>query len=114
MATTKKKSQGKTFKGRVHKVVESDIFKSVAIVSILLNVLFLISVLVLTSTDTFNRGVYRATRDKYCQNIEAVKARAIELNDSTKAVEEWQIDCIGSQFQPYYEEAVIKFNAQQD
>lgn len=112
---TKKKSPSKTsktFKGRVHTLVESDVFKSVAIASILLNILFLITIFVLTSTDTFDRQFFQATRDKYCQNIGGVQVRAVELGSDKKAVSEWQIDCVGSDFKPYYEEAVIKFNAQ--
>lgn len=110
MAKAKKPS--KNFMKKVHHVVESDIFKSVAIASVLLNVLFLVSVVVLTSTSTFDRAFFKSARNRYCQNIQGVQDRAKELGDDKKAVQEWQIDCIGKGFQPYYNEAIQKFEAQ--
>lgn len=108
-----KKNSAKSVSAKVKKMVQGDIFKSVAIASVLLNVLFLVSVLVLTSTDSFDRRFYQAARDKYCQNVKSVEDRAVELGDDKAAIKEWQTDCIGKDFKPFYKEAVDKYEAQQ-
>ena len=92
--------------------MESDIFRSIAIVSVLLNILFLTGVYVLTSTDTFNRNFYNSSRANYCANVDGVKERAKELASEKSAVREWQITCVSKEFKPFYDEAVAKFNAQ--
>lgn len=109
---TKKKTTGKKFSQKVHKIVQTDVFKSIAIASVLLNILFLVAIFVLTSTNTFDRKLYTASRDRYCENIEAVRSRAKELGSEKAAVKEWQIDCIGKDFKPFYKEALDKYRAQ--
>lgn len=111
MASTKKRPN-KGFKNRVMRVVESDLFTAVAISSVVLNVLFLASVFVLTSTTTFDRRFYVSSRSKYCQNIDGVIDRAKELGNEKEAVKEWQVTCISEEFSPFYKEALDKFNAQ--
>lgn len=106
------KQPKKSFKTRVMKVVESDLFTAIAISSVVLNLLFLASVFVLTSTDTFDRRFYESSRSKYCQNIDGVIDRAIELGNEKAAVKEWQVTCISKEFSPFYKEALDKFNAQ--
>ena len=97
---------------KARKIMRGDVTRSVAITSILLNVLFLISIFVITSTDTFDRRVYISARDRYCANNVATEERAQELGDSSAAVRERQIDCIGPDFRPFYKEAVDKYRAQ--
>lgn len=109
---TKKKTPSKKFSQKVHKIVQTDMFKSVAIASVLLNILFLVSIFVLTSTSTFDRQLYTGARERYCQNVDAVRERAEELGSERAAVEEWQVDCIGKDFKPFYKEAVDKYRAQ--
>lgn len=109
MATTKKPT--KAFRRKVKRIVEGDTLKSLAVASILLNILFLVCIFVFTSTNTFDRRFYNAAKDHYCQNIDGVKARAKELGDEKKAIREWEITCISSNFRPYYNEAVEKFDA---
>lgn len=111
MATTKKKP-AKGFKNRVRQVVESDMFTAIAISSVTLNLLFLASIFVLTSTDTFDRRFYVSSRSKYCQNVDGVIDRAKELGNEKEAVKEWQVTCISKEFSPFYTEALDKFNAQ--
>lgn len=93
-------------------MMESDIFHSVAIVSVLLNILFLVSIFVLTSTDTFDRKFYSSAKSRYCANVQGVKDRAEELGSEEAAVREWQITCVSEEFKPFYDESVEKFNAQ--
>jgi hypothetical protein len=107
-----KKNQSKAFKQKVKKIVSGDIFKSVAAASILLNILFLVAIFVLSSANSFDRKVYVASRDKYCENSEARKVRAKELGSDTAALKERQVDCVGKDFAPFYNEALQKFNAQ--
>ena len=109
---TSKKTQGKKFTQKVHKIVQSDIFKSLAVTSVLLNILFLITLFVLGSTNTFDHRLYSSAKEKYCQNIEGFKQRAKELGSEKAAVNEFQINCIGSDFRPFYNEAIEKFKAQ--
>jgi hypothetical protein len=111
MATSKKLS--KSFRKKVQKIVEGDTLKSIAVASVLLNILFLVSIFVLTSTDTFDRRFYNAARNHYCKNVSGIKARAKELGDEKKAIREWEITCVNSNFRPYYDEAVEKFDANQ-
>lgn len=116
--TTKKKStkvkpsSNKRFLSKVHHAVKEDVVKSIAIASVLLNVLALVTVIVLTSTNTFSRGIFIYTQDKYCSNIEGIKNRATELGNENAAIDEWQISCVGKDFKPFYKEAVDKYRAQ--
>lgn len=109
---TKKKPQSKAFKQKVKKIVASDVFKSIAAASILLNILFLVVIFVLTSSSTFDRRVYLSARDRYCENSDATKQIAKELGDEKAAAKARQIDCIGKDFEPFYKEALQKYNAQ--
>jgi len=113
MATTKKtssKSVGKLSQ-KAKKMVQGDFIKSIAIVSVLLNILFLVTVLVLSNRSTFDRRLYVGARDRYCQNTNALKERATELLDQKAAARERQIDCIGADFKPFYNEAIEKYQA---
>jgi hypothetical protein len=109
MATSKKPS--KSFRKKVMKIVEGDTLKSIAVTSVLLNILFLVCIFVVTSTNTFDRRFYNAARNQYCKNISGIKARAKELGDEKKALREWEITCVSSEFRPYFDEAVEKFDA---
>lgn len=110
MATVKKTPRSAA--KRIKQMVTSDVFRSIAVVSIVFNILFLASVYVLTNTDTFDRSFYNAARKQYCQNVDGVRARASELSSEKAAVKEWQVTCVSQEFQPYYNEAIEKFNAQ--
>jgi hypothetical protein len=105
-------SKNGRFLSRVHKITETDIFTSIAIASILLNVLFLVTIFVLSSTDTFDRSVYKSVRSQYCKNVSGVEKRAEELGSEKDALKEWQINCNSAEFQPFFNEAIEKFNAQ--
>lgn len=113
MATkkTKSKKPAKRFLTKVHALTEKDIFKSIAITSILFNVLFLAVFLVVTNTSSFDRNIYSAVRSEYCKNIDAVKKRAEKLGDEKAALVEWHVTCISDEFAKYHEEAVTKFKA---
>ncbi|MCA9308816.1 hypothetical protein KC973_00410 [Candidatus Saccharibacteria bacterium] len=109
---TKKKPSKKVIRKKVTKLMESDIFHSVAIVSVLLNILFLVSIFVLTSTDTFDRKFYNSAKSRYCANVQGIEDRAEELGSEAAAVREWQITCVSKEYKPFYNESVEKFNAQ--
>ncbi len=109
---TSKKTQGKRFTQKVHKIIQGDVFKSIAVASVLFNILFFATIFVLTSTDTFDRKLYSSAKDRYCQNVSAAKARAQQLGSEKMALKELQIDCVGKDFRPFYNEAIEKFNAQ--
>src|ERR1700759_852498 len=98
MATSKKPT--KAFHKKVLRIVEGDTLKSIAAASVLLNILFLVSIFVLTSTSTFDRRFYTAARQHYCNNIDGIKSRAKELGDEKQAVREWEITCISTNFRP--------------
>lgn len=108
MATKKSKKISQ----KVQKIIKGDFLKSIAIASVLLNVLFLVSIFVLTATDTFDRRVYTGARNRYCQNSASVESRAKELGSEKAALQEREIDCIGSKFQPFYKEALDKYRAE--
>ena len=109
----KKKSSGKALTQRARKIIKGDVKKSVAVASVLLNVLFLISIVVITNVGTFDRNLYTAARDRYCRNEAALITRIQELDgDFDQATREHQIDCIDESFKPFYQEALDKFNAQ--
>lgn len=107
---TKKNSNKLSKKAR--KISQADVIKSIAITSVLLNVLFLVSVFVLTNSTTFNRNVYTSARARYCENSESSKERGGELGDEKKAEREKTVDCIGKDFKPFYQEAIEKYEAQ--
>jgi hypothetical protein len=110
MAKSSKKS-GKRFTNKVHKVVKSDIFTSVAILSIVLNMFLLAGVFVLTSADTYDRSLYESVRVKYCKNVDGVVERSKELGSSADALKEWKVTCLSDEFAPFYKEALKKFEA---
>lgn len=105
-------TKSKNIKQKVVKIVESDIFRSIAVASVLLNILFIVSIFILTSTDTFDRKFYSSAHRKYCSNIAEISKRAKELGSEPAAVKEWQVTCISEEFEPFYKEALEKFNAQ--
>jgi hypothetical protein len=109
MAKSKKSS--KSLSNKINKVVKSDVFTSIAIVSVLLNLLFLIGVFVLTNTNTYNTGLFNSVRSHYCKNIDGLVSRAEELGDSSEALKEWRVNCVSKEFAPFYQEAVKKFEA---
>jgi phage terminase small subunit len=108
----KKASTKQRFTQKVHNLTRHDILTSVAVASILLNILFLITVIVLTNTDTFSRELYTAAREQYCSNSSALKDRVEEIGDAKQAVQERNVDCIGEDFAPFYNEALEKYLAQ--
>ena len=87
MAKNKKKPS-KSVRERARRIVKSDAITSVAIVSVLLNVLFLISIIVLTNASTFDHRVYQAAKHRYCHNVDGFEARAKELGSEKAAKEE--------------------------
>jgi hypothetical protein len=107
-----KSSTKKGFTNRVHDLTKKDIIASIALVSVLCNVLFLATILVMTNSATFSRGVYTTARDKYCNNISALEQRAEAIGDPSIALEERNIDCISEDFLPFYQEAVEKYHVQ--
>lgn len=108
---TKKKTSSKKLSQKVQKMIQTDVFKSIAIASVLLNVLFLITIVVLTATSTFDRELYLSARERYCKNTASIKARSEELGSKTAAKQEWQIDCVGKDFYPFYKEATDRYQA---
>ena len=106
-----KKTQKKGSSKKVSKLVRSDVVKSVAIASVLLNVLFFATILVLSSTNTFDRRLYTSVHSKYCQNSSALSERSKELGNAGEALNERQVDCIGKDFAPFYKEALDKYKA---
>lgn len=119
MATKKKSPKGKKvsnkkFLAKVHHAVQEDVVKSLAIASVLLNVLFLVSIIVLTSTNVFDRGLYTYAQENYCKNIDGVRQRAEKLGSEKAAIDEWQVTCVGKNFEPFYKEAVDKYRAQEN
>lgn len=109
---TKKKTNSKKISQKVREIVQADVFKSIAVASVLLNILFLVTIVVLTSSSTFDHKLYSSARERYCSNKEGFKNRANELGNEKVAARERQIDCIGKDFQPFYKEALDKFQAQ--
>ncbi len=109
---TKKKTPSKKITQKVRAIVQADVFKSIAVASVLLNILFLITIVVLTSSSTFDHKLYTSARERYCSNSESLKNRANELGNSKAASEERQVDCVEKDFRPFYNEAIDKFRAQ--
>lgn len=110
----KNKKPSKKFLSKVHDLTEKDIFKSIAIASILFNILFMAALVVLSRTDSFDRGLYQGVKSRYCKNLSAVEERANKLGDEKSAIVEWHVTCQSEQFAPYFEEAVTKFKASTD
>ena len=109
---TSTKNRGK-FLTRVHKITETDIFASIAIASILINVFFLVSVFVLSSRSTYDTSVYNSVKTRYCKNIDGVSKRAEAIGNQKDAVDEWKVNCLNDDFKPFFNEAVEKFRASQ-
>ncbi len=109
---TKKKTTSKKISQKVRAIVQADMFKSIAVASVLLNILFLVTIVVLTSSSTFDHKLYSSARERYCNNSESLKNRANELGNTEAAIEERQVDCVGEDFRPFYNEAIDKFRAQ--
>lgn len=107
----KKQSPKKRFVKKVHDLTRKDIVTSVAAVSILLNVLFLVTVLVLTNTETFSREIFTATRDQYCTNLKSVRKHADKIGSFKEALKQHRIDCVADDFLPFYNEAIEKYRA---
>lgn len=97
---------------KVQKIIKGDVVKSVAIASVLLNVLFIATIFVFTATDSFDRSVYVGARTRYCQNQASINDRTAELGSEVEALREREVDCIGAGFKPFYQEALDKYQAE--
>lgn len=112
MATKKtSKKPNKRFLKKVHELTERDIFRSVALASIGLNIFAIAAFLVLTNTNSFDRSLYTSVRDKYCNNIDEVRNRAEKLGDEQAALLEWKVTCVSEDYKPFYRESIKKFEA---
>lgn len=96
---------------KVHSVVKSNIFMSIAIASLAFNIFLFVTLFVLSDSNVFDRKAYSAVRNKYCANVEGVVQRANELGSDSEALREWQITCVSKDFRPFYKEAIQKFEA---
>ena len=92
-----KKKPNKRFLKKVHQLTERDIFRSVALASIGLNILALVAFFVLTSTSSFDRSLYTSVAEK--------------LGDENAALLEWKVSCISEDYKPFYQESIKKFEA---
>lgn len=108
-STTKSKKANKRFLNKVHTLTERDIFKSIAVASILFNILFFTALFVLISSNSFDRSLYTSVKNRYCNNIKEVENRAEKLGNDQAALMEWHVSCLSADFEPYHSEAVDKF-----
>ena len=108
------KKSGKKLSSKVQSLVKSDLFTSIAIVSIALNIFLLVGLFTLTTTDSYDTAVFNSVRTRYCKNIDGVVKRAEQLGNSEQALQEWKVNCVAKEFAPYYQEALQKFEAHQN
>lgn len=105
----KKKSSFKLGK-RAAKLVRQDLLHSVAIASVVLNILFLVGWAVIINGGS-DRELYDTARERLCvenydENIARVINEAEDDAAATTAVTEFTIECVGDDFEPYYESAI--------
>lgn len=93
---------------KVIKIIKSDVFASLALVSILFNVFFFTGVIMFTSTNSIDLSLHRAATTNLCEkNYEANLQK--EMNKSTDpalAKTLFEITCQDGDFYRYYDNAV--------
>lgn len=96
---------------KVQKIIKSDIFASVALVSILFNIILFSAVLLYQSTNAIDLSVYNASYDKLCKDryddnlIDQIE----ESSDPAYAKALFEVKCESGDFQRYYDNAVESY-----
>lgn len=108
----KKKSSFKLGK-RAAKIVKQDLIHSLAIASVVLNILFLVGWAVIINGDT-DQQLYDTARDRLCvDNYEENLQKAIGDADNEAAGKvaavELSVECVSEEFKPYYESAISTY-----
>lgn len=95
---------------RAAKLLKRDLLHSVAMASILLNILFLVGWAVVTYGDA-DQEAYDLARNRLCvDNYSKNLQKAVKDSTTTEAAQvaalEFKIQCVSDDFKPYYENAI--------
>lgn len=108
----KKKSAFKLGK-RAQKIVKKDLIHSLAIASVVLNILFLVGWAVITNGSSdqefFETARTRLCVDNYQDNLNRVISDAENEDAAKLAALELSIQCVDEDFQPFYENAISSY-----
>lgn len=112
------KKPSKTFKSRIWKATKSDIFTSLAILSIVLNIFLLSAVFVLTNGGTLNQSILSDLNNRYCDDTSslqtAINHAANNGETSKQAQQKYEITCKSGNFAPYYSQAIHSYQQSQN
>ena len=112
------KKPSKTFKSRIWKMTKSDIFTSIAILSIVLNIFLLSAVFVLTNGGTLNQSMLSDLNNRYCSDASSLKTAkqdaAANGQTSKQALQKFEITCKSGNFAPYYNQALHSYQQSQN
>lgn len=104
-------------KNKVRKLTKENVFTSVAIASIVCNLLLLSIIFVVSRPDTVDYSLYNGIRNHYCNNSNSygnmLKAASKSGESSQMAREKFEIACNSGNFAPYYQQAVSAYEKTQ-
>lgn len=91
--------------------MKGDVFASIAIVSLLLNLFFLVAVVMFNSTNNLDEEAYRAAYANLCdKNYEDNLAdREVDAEDTQQAADLFNAYCRTGEFTEYFDEAVSNY-----
>jgi hypothetical protein len=105
-------------KAKVRKLTKDNIFTSVAIASIVCNILLLCIVYVATRPDTVDYALYNGIRSHFCSNKNAYNnlLKTADKNGESRqtAQEKYELACNSGNFAPYYQQAVSSYEQAQN
>ena len=107
----KKKPSAKAVKEKVNKIIKTDAFAAVTIVSLVINAFFLTGFVYYNSTSALDESVYNLAFDNYCNNRYAKNLeKAIEdSNDEALAMAKFEIKCLNGDFADYHTDTVEQY-----
>ena len=107
-----KKKLTKKIKG----LIKRDMWVSVAAVSILLNLFFVVGAVLFATTSSLDSAVYRAGYNNLCDKnyAENLNDRMNDEKDEAKALRDFEVLCLRGDFEPYYLNAVEAYLSDYD
>ena len=96
---------------KTKKAIKENTLVSIVIASFLINLFFFTGLIIYNSTTEIDHGVYVTTKDKFCNDSYAEYLGKLQDTSSDYASDRaaLNIECVKSDFVPYYEQAVNEY-----
>lgn len=109
MATKKKKTtkSSNSRLRRIHQIVQENTVESIAIVSIFLNLFFIIGLVLFQTSPAFEKKVFKYTYEHYCLGDSALQYD----KENTQEVAFYEVMCKQGDFTQYWNQALQEYDS---